>query len=44
MAQVKARVLAIEAHKSIIVNMDRVIKEAEEAGIKIVGVAGDRFK
>jgi UDP-2,3-diacylglucosamine hydrolase len=43
MAQVKARVLAVEAHKSIIVNRERVIKEAEAAGIRIVGVAGDRF-
>jgi DUF1009 family protein len=43
MSRVKAVVLAVEANKSIIVNMERVIKEAEAAGIKIVGISGDRF-
>jgi UDP-2,3-diacylglucosamine hydrolase len=43
MIRVKAAVLAIEANKSIIVNMAAAIKEAEAAGIKIVGLAGGRF-
>lgn len=43
MVQVKATVLAIEAQKSIIVNRERVVREAEESGIKIVGVASEKF-
>jgi DUF1009 family protein len=43
MRGVGAAVLAVEAGKSIIVDRERVIKEAEAAGIKIVGVTGDKF-
>ncbi len=43
MCSAKAGVLAIEAHKSIIVNKDVVIKEAEAAGIKIVGISDSRY-
>jgi len=43
MRKVKASVLAVEAGKSIIVNREHVIKEAEAAGLKIVGVSGSRF-
>jgi len=38
MIKVRARVLAIEAQKSIIINRERLIKEAESAGISIAGV------
>ena len=38
MIEVKARVLAVEAHRSIIIDRERTIKEAEDAGITIVGV------
>jgi DUF1009 family protein len=37
MAEVKARVLAVEAEKSILLNKDRFIHEAERAGIIVVG-------
>jgi DUF1009 family protein len=37
MIQVRARVLAIEAEKSIMIGKERLIKEADEAGISIVG-------
>ena len=40
MIEVGARVLAVEAHRSIIINKERLIKEAEEAGISIVGFKG----
>ena len=35
---IKASVLAVEAHKSIIVNREPFIKEAEGAGISVVGI------
>ncbi len=38
MIKVSARILALEAKKSIILNRDRVIREADEAGITILGV------
>lgn len=38
MIEVKARVLAVEAHKSIIIDRERLIKEADDAGMSIVGV------
>lgn len=39
MLEVKARVLAVESGKSIIIGMEKLIKEAERAGITIVGVS-----
>jgi DUF1009 family protein len=39
MLDVKARVLAVESGKSIIIGKERLIKEAEKAGITIVGVS-----
>ncbi|MEW5746028.1 MAG: UDP-2,3-diacylglucosamine diphosphatase LpxI [Nitrospirota bacterium] len=42
MITVAARVLAVEARRSIIVNREVMIKEAEEAGITIVGYTGKR--
>ena len=38
MLEVKARVLAVESGKSIILGKGKLIKEAEKAGISIVGV------
>jgi len=38
MIEVKARVLAVEAHRSIIIDRERLIKEADDAGMTIVGV------
>jgi DUF1009 family protein len=40
MMGVKARVLAIEARKSILLERDILLKEAEEAGISVVGYGG----
>lgn len=37
MIEVRARVLAVEAGKSIILNKERLIKEANEASISVVG-------
>ncbi len=37
MIDVRARVLVIEAHRSIMINKERLIKQAEEAGITVVG-------
>jgi len=38
MIDIRARVLAIEAEKSIIIHRSRLIEEAEESGISIVGL------
>jgi DUF1009 family protein len=43
MAKVKARVLALEALRSMIVNREKVIKEAEHAGITIIGIMADKI-
>jgi hypothetical protein len=40
MREVSARVLAVEAKKSIILNKDRLIEESNRAGITIVGYKG----
>ncbi len=40
MREVRARVLAVEAKKSIILNKDRLIEESNMAGITIVGYKG----
>jgi DUF1009 family protein len=37
MIDVRARVLAVEAKKSILLQRERFLKEAEEAGISVVG-------
>ena len=42
MEKVKARVLALEALRSMIVNREKVIKEAEHAGITIIGILADK--
>lgn len=39
MIDVRARVLAVEAHRSMIINRERFVKEAEEGGISIVGIS-----
>ena len=39
MLEVKARVLAVESGKSIIIDKEKLIKEAEKVGIAIVGVS-----
>lgn len=38
-----ARVLALEAYRSMIVNRQKVIDEAERAGITVVGVSADKM-
>ncbi|BCB95151.1 hypothetical protein JZK55_00730 [Dissulfurispira thermophila] len=43
MIEVKARIIAIEAHKSMIVNRDRLIREAEESGISVVGISHEKI-
>jgi len=40
MREVRARVLAVEAKKSILLNKDRLIEESDKAGITIVGYIG----
>jgi len=40
MADVHARVLAVESMKSMILNRDAIIKEAKKAGIAIIGYSG----
>ncbi len=42
MIDVRARVLAIEAERSIIIHRDNLIKEAEESGISIVGLSAQK--
>lgn len=37
MREVSARVLAVEAEKSILLNREKLLKEADEAGIAVVG-------
>jgi UDP-2,3-diacylglucosamine hydrolase len=39
MLNVQARVLAVESGKSIVIGMEKLVKEAERAGITIVGVS-----
>ena len=41
MEKVNAKVLALEAHRSMIVGRETVIREAENAGIVIVGISSD---
>jgi DUF1009 family protein len=41
MEKVNAKVLALEAHRSIIVGRETVIKEAESAGIVIIGISSE---
>ena len=44
MVKVKARVLALEAQKSMIVNRGNMIKEAENSGITVIGISADKFQ
>jgi len=44
MIDVRARVLAIEAERSIIIHRSKLIKEAEESGISIVGLPPQKTK
>jgi DUF1009 family protein len=43
MVEVRARVIAVEAQRSMIVNRERLIKEAEESGISIVGISHEKI-
>jgi DUF1009 family protein len=43
MIEVRARVIAVEAHKSMIINRERLIKEAEESGISVVGISHEKI-
>ena len=43
MEKVKARVLALEAQRSMIVNRENMIKEAELLGITIIGISAGKF-
>src|SRR4030042_1567078 len=40
MIEVHARVLSVEAKKSIIINRDKILEESQKAGIAIVGYGG----
>ncbi len=42
MVEVKARVLALEAQRSIMLRKKRILSEAEAAGISVVGFSGER--
>ncbi len=43
MIDVRARVLAVEAHKSMIINRERFVREAEEGGISVVGISNEKI-
>lgn len=43
MKKAHAGVLALEAEKSIIIDKERFIKEADKAGIAVVGISDDKF-
>lgn len=43
MIEVRARVIAIEAHKSMIIDRERLTKEAEESGISVVGISHEKI-
>jgi len=42
MVEVNAKVLAVEAKKSIILNREKIIEKSKEASISVVGYAGNR--
>jgi UDP-2,3-diacylglucosamine hydrolase len=44
MEKVKARVLAVESQRSMIINREQVIKEAERSGITIIGISADNTR
>jgi DUF1009 family protein len=41
MKKAAARVLAVEAGKCIIIDMEKFIKEADRAGIVVTGITGN---
>lgn len=43
MINVRARVLAIEAHRSMMINREKLIMEAEDAGISVVGISHEKM-
>jgi DUF1009 family protein len=43
MVEVRARVIAVEAQRSMIINRERLIKEAEESGISVVGISHEKI-
>ncbi len=43
MVEVGARVIAVEAQRSMIVNREQLIKEAEESGISVVGISHEKI-
>jgi DUF1009 family protein len=43
MVEVKARVLAVEAHRSMIINRERLVKEAEGSGVSVVGISHEKI-
>ena len=44
MEKVRARVLAVESQRSMIVSREKVIEEAERAGISIVGISAEKVR
>lgn len=43
MVEVRARVIAVEAHRSMIMHREQLIKKAEESGISIVGISHEKI-
>lgn len=43
MVEVRARVIAVEAQRSMIINRERLVKEAEESGISVVGISHEKI-
>jgi DUF1009 family protein len=44
MKKAEAKILALEAGKSIIIDKERFIREADKAGISVVGISSEQFK
>jgi DUF1009 family protein len=44
MASVKASVLAVEAGRTVMLDRDDLVRQAERAGIAVVGIAADSIK
>jgi DUF1009 family protein len=44
MASVKATVLAVEAGRTVILDRDQLVSQAEQAGIAVIGVTANNVK
>jgi hypothetical protein len=44
MASVKASVLAVEAGRTVVLDRNDLVSQAERAGIAVIGIAADSMK